>query len=107
MTRFTVFSLLVFAYTLSSHPAFSQGQAVHPSFISTGTFLGVSPPLRDLPRMTDADWQAMKEKAEEEQLNEDLGSSVLPLCSDGASQWTGSSVAKTNGPCTGGPCAYR
>ncbi len=72
MTKYTLLSFLVAAFAFITCPVFSQDQAVHPAFISTGTFLGITPPLKDLPRMTDADWEAMKAKAEEEELNEGL-----------------------------------
>ena len=82
MTKFTVFSSLISVLTLLSFPVFSQSQVVHPSFISTGTFLGVTPPLRDLPRMTDAEWAAMKKKAKREELNEDLNTRSYPYAAN-------------------------
>jgi|GEM_PF-1540567 len=78
MTKFTLFSILVSAYVFMPGSLLSQDQIVHPAFISTGTFLGISPPLRDLPRMTNADWEAMKEKAEKDELNEELSTRFYP-----------------------------
>ena len=38
----------------------SQDAPIHPSLIGTGVFLGVTPPLRDLPALTPAEIEQMK-----------------------------------------------
>lgn len=52
----------------------SQGQekAIRPSIIITGQFHGETPPLRDLPRVTDEEWQILVERAEKKRLNPKL-----------------------------------
>jgi hypothetical protein len=49
--------------------SFAQDGPVKPSLIGTGVFLGETQPLRDLPVLTDEEWQMMVEKAERKMLN--------------------------------------
>ena len=49
-----------------------QDKAISPSIIIEGQFHGETPPLRDLPKVTDAEWQVMVEKAEKKRLNPKL-----------------------------------
>ena len=37
-----------------------QEKAISPSIIIEGQFHGETPPLRDLPKVTDAEWQVLK-----------------------------------------------
>ncbi|MCX6246584.1 MAG: BACON domain-containing carbohydrate-binding protein [Bacteroidetes bacterium] len=69
------------SFILSLCVIFLKGQdvAVHPAYINTGTFLGVSKPLRDLPVMTKKDWRAMARYAEKHELNEGLGHRSYPF----------------------------
>jgi hypothetical protein len=68
--RFRVFTLLL----LLSVPVAMQAQdtVVHPSFVGTGTFLGISKPLRDLPAMTPDEFRQMELQAEGRERNEGL-----------------------------------
>lgn len=47
----------------------SQDKFISPSLVITGSYLGETPPLRDLPTLTDEDWQQMAFKAEQKMLN--------------------------------------
>lgn len=49
-----------------------QNEVLHPTTVGTGTFLGVSRPLRDIPEMTAEEMAAMKEKADLKVLNPKL-----------------------------------
>lgn len=49
-----------------------QDQVQSPSFVGTGTLVGISQPLRDLPQISAEDWAAMKEKADLKLLNPKL-----------------------------------
>ena len=50
----------------------AQDQPAHPSFIGTGTFTGISKPLRDLPTISNEEFQNMLSKAESRERNEEL-----------------------------------
>ncbi|NVO18476.1 MAG: T9SS type A sorting domain-containing protein [Bacteroidetes bacterium] len=57
----------------------AQQAPVSPSRISTGTFLGETPPLRDLPRLTPDEVNAMRIKAEKKLLNKKLRDRSYPF----------------------------
>ncbi len=52
---------------------------VHPSVIGQGTFIGVSMPLRDIPPLTEAEIQAIKEKADSKAFNKKLRNREYPF----------------------------
>ena len=51
---------------------FAQDQPISPSIIKTGVYHGLSPALRDLPTMTDAEFQQLVIKGEKKMLNKKL-----------------------------------
>jgi len=55
----------------------AQSTPAKPSIIGTGTYLGLSKPLRDIPPMTEAEMKAMAKRAKKE-LNEGLGKRSYP-----------------------------
>jgi len=57
----------------------AQDTPVHPSFTGEGVFLGVTPPLRDLPTLTPEEFQAMVAKAETKILNKKLKDRSYPF----------------------------
>jgi PKD repeat protein len=63
-------------------PIFINGQGqdsvIGPSLIITGVYHGQTPPLRDLPALTDAEWQVMTVKAEHKMLNPKLQNRSYP-----------------------------
>lgn len=59
----------------------SQNIPVHPSEIGTGTFLGISKPLRDLPRITDEEFQQLQSRAEQKERNKQLRFRSYPYAS--------------------------
>jgi PKD repeat protein len=68
---------------------------VHPSVIRTGTFLGITQPVRDMQTLSEADKRAMEERARQRVLNEELekrrypyAASALPKGPDPAWQRT-------------------
>jgi hypothetical protein len=56
----------------------AQDKAIRPSAIITGTYHGETPPLRDLPALSAAEWQAMAEEAERKVLNPKLRTRSFP-----------------------------
>lgn len=70
--------LLIALLTTSPALLKAQDQPVSPSLIITGVYLGETPPLKDLPKLTEADWQAMQAKAGEKERNEELQSRSYP-----------------------------
>ena len=63
---------LVFLLFFTSITLQAQDTVVHPSFVGTGTFLGISKPLRDLPAMTPEEFRQMELQAESRERNEGL-----------------------------------
>jgi PKD repeat protein len=57
----------------------AQDQTISPSIIITGEYLGETPPLRDLPALTGAEWQQMVERAEKKLLNPKLRTRSYPF----------------------------
>lgn len=71
-----------FLILLAFHDSMSaQDKSISPSIIVTGKYLGESVPLRDLPSLTDAEWEQMKEKARQEELNPELSTRSYPFAS--------------------------
>jgi hypothetical protein len=68
--------LFVVIYTPSAITA--QDKPIRPSLVITGQYLGETPPLRDLPTVSQAEWQQMLEKAESKMLNPELESRSYP-----------------------------
>lgn len=73
-----LYSILIAFFLLPFVNASAQNVPVHPSEIITGTFLGVTPPLRDLPAMSAEDWKKMALRAKKE-LNEKLEKREYPF----------------------------
>jgi hypothetical protein len=57
----------------------AQDKAVMPSFTTTGTFLGVTPPLRDLPAITEDDFRRMEMEALQKVRNPGLRTRSYPF----------------------------
>jgi len=76
MKSISPFLILLMCLIISTS---AQDQPISPSVILTGTYLGETPPLRDIPPMTDAEWQEMVEKAEKKVLNPKLRERAYPF----------------------------
>jgi PKD repeat protein len=74
-----ILPVLLLLYLSLSNLAYAQDQAISPSLIITGTFHGETPSLRDLPALSDADWQIMSDKAEQKILNAKLHTRSYPF----------------------------
>jgi len=70
----TALSLLMFALQ-------AQNMPVHPTEIITGTYLGLSKPLREIPRMTADEFHQLELKGLTRTLNKDLKNRVFPFAS--------------------------
>ncbi len=68
----------ILAFLLLVLESVAQNVPATPSEVGTGTYLGLSKPLRDLPVMSAAEWKAMAKKARKE-LNEGLGKRSYPF----------------------------
>jgi PKD repeat protein len=71
MKRFSLCLLLVFLMVMG-YESSAQDNPVSPSVIKTGVYHGLSPALRDLPVITDAEFQQMLLKGEKKMLNQKL-----------------------------------
>jgi len=78
MKTFISVSLLILILC-NLHPAHSQDNSIHPSLISTGRFLGETPPLRDLPAISQAEWNQMVAQAELKERNAELETRSYPF----------------------------
>ncbi len=56
----------------------AQPESVGPSRILEGAFLGETPPLRDIPQLSDEEWAIMVEKAERKRLNPKVRTRSFP-----------------------------
>ena len=66
---------------LCSTPVFSQDEAISPSIIKTGVYLGLSSPLKDLPIITEVEFQQMVLEADKKQFNEKFRERSFPYAS--------------------------
>ena len=57
---------------------FAQDSIVKPAVVGHGTLIGVTPPLRDLPPLTQSEWDEMEAKAHEKLLNPKLRTRTYP-----------------------------
>lgn len=79
MTRPFLLSFFLFCTGIISLQA--QDQPAHPTYISTGTFLGITRPLRDLPAMTPAEFQQIVTMADNKDRNKKLKYRSYPFAS--------------------------
>lgn len=82
--------LLLFVFTLGFLRLFaaSGDQPVHPATISTGKYLGLTRPLRDIPALTAAEYTALEKKGLTRKLNKGLEFRTFPF----------TAFARPNGP---------
>ena len=101
-TKYLLYTTILFFSAL-----FLNGQTtpVHPVKITTGTFIGISKPLRNLPVMSKKDWRQMARKAKKYEMNEGLAhrsypfaATALPKGEDPAWQKEMGKVKSSNGP---------
>lgn len=74
--RKLLFTAVLFFYVLSTQ---AQNIAVHPTEVITGTYWGLSKPLRDIPAMTAAEFHQLELKGLTRTLNKDLKNRVFPF----------------------------
>ncbi len=72
------FYLILVALLTASLLTNAQNDVVSPSVVGYGTFLGVTPPLRDLPTITQAEFDSMVARANEKVLNPKLRTRHYP-----------------------------
>ena len=79
MKRF-FYTLLISVFLLPLS-LFSQDEAISPSIIGTGVYHGLTPPLRDLPVLTEGEFQLMLLEAKVKSWNQDLQFRSYPFAS--------------------------
>jgi PKD repeat protein len=79
MRRIAVF--LIIGIVFCAGNLIAQDQPIAPSIIKTGVYHGLSPALRDLPVMTDAEYQQLVIKGEQKMLNKKLKERHYPYAS--------------------------
>jgi len=77
MRKLLVYTVLIFL-NLPSPLVFSQQESIIPSITGTGSYLGETPPLRDLPAISPAEWQAMEERSVQKMLNPKIRTRSFP-----------------------------
>jgi PKD repeat protein len=80
MKRFLL-SLILFSAAILGSGLAAQDSPVSPSVIKTGVYHGLSPALRTLPIITDAEFQKMVYKGEQKMLNQKLKERHYPYAS--------------------------
>ncbi len=73
--------LLILSFCIGTLTSQAQDRPARPTSIVTGTFIGISKPLRDLPQMTQQEFDRLGEKAKTKQLNERLKLRSYPFAS--------------------------
>ena len=81
ITSLLIIGGFLFSFSLLAQKEKNQKDFIHPTTIGTGTFLGISPPLRDLPALTEEEYQQMIEEASMKELNEELKERYYPFAS--------------------------
>ena len=76
--KFQLLLLTVVVFLISSNLQ-AQDIPVHPNVIQTGTYWGLSRPLRDIPAMTPAEFQKLEKKGKKKELNEELDKRSYPF----------------------------
>jgi hypothetical protein len=72
--------LLAVIIGIFTMPLLAQStEPVHPSFLGQGNLVGISQPLRDIPPMTESEYQALTEKALNKVLNKKLRNREYPF----------------------------
>lgn len=75
-----VFVLLPLSLCLSMPKIlFAQDKPVRPSEIITGSYLGLTKPLKDLPTLTDKEWMIMASKSDQKMLNPKIRKRSYPF----------------------------
>ncbi|MBW6490406.1 MAG: PKD domain-containing protein [Lentimicrobium sp.] len=70
------FALILFSFFSG---ALAQDSIVSPSYTGTGTLIGITPPLKDIPPITQAEYDEMVAKAHEKLLNPKLRTRTYPF----------------------------
>ncbi len=77
--KYSIFLIIAITAMFVPDNLSAQNKSIGPSIIITGEYLGETPPLRDLPTLTDAEWQQLAVKAEMEELNPELSTRSYPF----------------------------
>jgi len=79
MMKFKAIYLTGILLTFFQAEILAQEKAISPSLIITGQYHGLTPPLRDLPKVTDNEWQLMVNKAKRKMLNPKIRYRTYPF----------------------------
>ena len=75
----------------------AQDSICSPVFTGEGTLLGITPPLRDLPPISEAEWNEMVAKANEKLLNPKLRTRTYPFAETALPKGPDAAWQKTQG----------
>ncbi|MBM3435428.1 MAG: hypothetical protein FJY07_04315 [Bacteroidetes bacterium] len=78
MRRIVLFFAAV-AFVLPSVITKAQDSPIHPSIIGTGVYHGLTPPLKDIPPLTEVEWAELVAKGEKKVLNPKLQHRSYPF----------------------------
>ena len=100
MKKQIIATLLTILMVIAVQTAKAQNsKTVHPSLIGTGVFLGETPPLRDLPAMSPAEFKAYETaRAKRKELNEELEKRSYPYAKTAFPKGPDPLWQKTMGP---------
>lgn len=105
MIKYSAFFIGILSLMTISLSLGAQDEVITPSLVISGEYLGETPPLRDLPILTQADWERMVEKAERKMLNPKLrtrsypyAATALPQGSDPVWQRQGGAKRSSRAP---------
>jgi len=73
--------LLTIVFCMLFLGLYAQDIPLHPKSVVTGTYYGLSKPLRDIPPMTKAEFNQLVKKGKKRELNEGLAKRVYPYAS--------------------------
>ena len=73
------FFITIFFLSLFSFTSMAQSDVLSPTIVGTGTLIGISQPLKDIPAITTAEYEAMEAKAAQKLLNHKLRTREFPF----------------------------
>jgi PKD repeat protein len=77
--RRVVLFLIISAIICPCYVAMAQDEPISPSIIGTGVYHGLTPPLKDIPAITEAEWAELIAKGEKKVLNKKLENRSYPF----------------------------
>ncbi len=105
MKNLYVFVSILLCFFLFSGKAYSQSKPIKPTFSGTGTLIGISKPLIDLPKITPEELREQQKRFEKRELNEGLRNRYYPFAATALPQGPDPVWQKEMGKTGNGPKA--